>query len=291
MEYKYFLSVCLSIKNEAKYIEEFIQHYIHQGVDHFYIINNNSDDNIEEVIKNSSYNSYVTLITDNRDMKILKADEGARGHQTLLNDNLLPLIKEETEWAILVDADEFMYGKNGYSIRSYLKNLESDIGCIYVLWNIINPYKDENNNLIHEFSIKNNVKRINHDLINNLPNIKGANDFGKSIFKTNNLGSQGLWLHLVKVYNAKTINNYGIEKNIANNWYDNGNNIQYSEENFNKVNITLNHYAIRNLEDYEKKKSQLILVPHKSYFINGLLQMLDVDDYFLVTDNSILTPK
>jgi hypothetical protein len=160
-----------------------------------------------------------------------------------------------------------------------------------VLWNIINPYKDENNNLIHDFSINNNVKRINLDLIDKLHNIKRVNDFGKSIFKTNKLGHQGLWLHLVKVYNAKTINNYGTEKNIETDWYDNGNNIPYSEENFSKVNITLNHYAVRNLEDYEKKKSQLILVPHKKNFIDGLFEMIDIDDSFLVTDNSILQPK
>ena len=50
MEYKYYLSVCVCIKNEGIYINEFIQHYMNQGVDHFYIINNNSDDNINEMV-------------------------------------------------------------------------------------------------------------------------------------------------------------------------------------------------------------------------------------------------
>jgi glycosyltransferase involved in cell wall biosynthesis len=156
MVYKYFVSVCLCVKNEAKYIEEFIKHYIDQGVDHFYIINNNSNDNIEEVIDKSGYKLNVTLITDNRDMNILKSDAGHLGHQQLINDNLYDIIKEETEWAILVDADEFMYGKNGHTIKSYLSSIDENIGCIYVIWNIINPYKDENNNLISESSIKNN---------------------------------------------------------------------------------------------------------------------------------------
>jgi len=287
MEYKYFLSVCVCIKNEAKYIEEFMKHYIGQGVDHFYIINNNSDDNIEEVIENSIYKLNVSLITDNREMNILKNDSSAQGHKQLLMDNLYNIIKQETEWAIIVDADEFMYGKNGYTIKSYLSTIDEKIGCIYVIWNIINPCKDENNNLLTEFSIKNNVKRINHDLMCNLSqSIILANDFGKSIFRTRMVTHQsGLWIHLVKVFNnGKTINNYGIQKDE---WYDNGNKIEYSEANYSNVNIALNHYAIRNLEDYDKKNKQLDAVPSKRKFISGLFEMLDLDDSFLVIDDSL----
>jgi hypothetical protein len=226
-------------------------------------------------------------------MGILKSDEGQFGHRQLLQDHFYNIIKEETEWAILVDADEFMYGKNGYTIKSYLEGLQPDIGCIYVIWNLIAPYKDENNNLISEFSTKKNNKRINHDLMNTLHyDIRCAHDFGKSIFKTNLLCNSGcLWIHLVKIYDAKTINNYEIERpDVFNNYFDNGNNIPYSEETYNKVNIALNHYAIRNLEDYEKKKKQLECVPHKYTFISGCLKMIDLDDSFFVKDDSMLYP-
>jgi glycosyltransferase involved in cell wall biosynthesis len=286
MEYKYFLSVCVCIRNEAKYIEEFIKHYIGQGVDHFYIINNNSDDNIEEVIEKSIYKLNVTLITDNREMNILKNESSANGHQKLLIENLYNLIKEETEWAIIVDADEFMHGKNGYTIKSYLYTIHENIGCIYVVWNIINPCKDENNNLLTEFSIKNNVKRINHDLMSNLSeSIRFANDFGKSIFRTRMvIDPSWLWLHLVKVYGNETINNYGMRKNE---FYDNGNKIEYSEANYRNANVALNHYAIRNLEDYDKKNKQLDVMPSKRQFISGLFEMLELDDSFLVIDDSL----
>jgi antitoxin component HigA of HigAB toxin-antitoxin module len=288
MSYKYFLSVCLAIKNEAKYMEEFINHYISEGVDHFYIINNNSDDNIEEVINNSIHKDNVTLITDNRDMGILTSDAGYHGHHQLLNENLYELIKMETEWAILIDADEFMYGRNGYTIKTYLQSLDEKISCIYVIWNIMNPYKDENNNLISEFSIKNNVKRINHDKMKELPeHIRRANDFGKSLFRTKNLYyPKNLWIHLVKTQCGTTINNYGIDKgDVFINYKDSGNNVDYSEENYSKANITLNHYAIRNLSDYEKKEKQLETVPHKIKFIKGLIDMVNLDDSFLITDD------
>jgi glycosyltransferase involved in cell wall biosynthesis len=287
MEYKYFLSVCLCIKNEAKYIEEYINHYINQGVDHFYIINNNSDDNIEEFINNSDYKSIVTLITDNREINLY----GTGMIVDLFKEHFYNLIKLETEWAIIVDIDEFMYGKNGYTIKSYLKSLEPDIGCIYVIWNIMNPYKDENNNLINDFSIKNNVKRINHDLMNTIDgDIKFANDFGKTIFKTALVPNPNcIWIHFVKAYGCKTINNYGIEKKPSIEWQDNNNKIDFSEENFSKANIALNHYAIRNLEDYNKKIKALHgdYPQVRKYFIHCLLKILNVEDSSLLTDDSI----
>ena len=96
MSYKYKISVCLCVKNEAKYIIDFIKHYLREGCDHFYIINNNSNDNIEEVIQTSEYAGVVSLITDNRDMNILTSNESANGHRRLLNDNLYYLLKRET---------------------------------------------------------------------------------------------------------------------------------------------------------------------------------------------------
>lgn len=282
MNYKYFLAVCVCIKNEKKYMDDFIKHYLLQGVDHIYIINNNSSDGIEDFIDNHIFRKSITLLNDNRDFEILQSDEGANGHRKLINDNLYYLIKQETEWAIILDADEFMYGKNGETIKTYLKSLNDDIGCVYVIWSIINPVLP----LCCNFSLENNVKRINYDNIHNLSYlIKNANDFGKSIVRTSMLMDEHkLWLHKIKV-NGTTINNYG---DIDINWYDNCNTISWSEKNYNEVNLTLNHYAIRNLEDFEKKKNQLTKVTSKTNFINGLLEMLDLDDTFLITDNYIL---
>jgi glycosyltransferase involved in cell wall biosynthesis len=284
MEYKYNLSVCLCIKNEAKYMPEFIDHYINQGVDHFYIVSNNSTDNIESLLDNPNYIDLITLIIDNRDMGILTNDSSAIGHKNLLNEHFYPLVIKQTKWAIFIDADEFMFGKNGYTIKSYLSEIEDNIGCIYVIWNIINPSIDTNGVILNTFSTKQNVKRINHDLLHTLScNIKTANDFGKSIVRTSMLSEQNkLWIH--KIYsNGITINNYNM---VITTNYDNCNNIPLSEETYSNLKISLNHYAIRNNEDYIKKKQQLTAVPHKRIFIYGLFEMLNLSDEFLVTDNT-----
>ena len=96
MDYKYKLSVCLCIKNEAKHIIEFIEHYIKQGVDHFYIINNNSSDNLEEILENSSYNCLITLIKDDLIIDINNAYSLTNGLMAIYNNNLYDIIKKES---------------------------------------------------------------------------------------------------------------------------------------------------------------------------------------------------
>lgn len=283
--YKYEISVCVCIKNEAPYIEEFVEHYVNQGIDHFYIVNNGSTDNIEEIVEilNLLYKDKITLITDNRDFKVLVNDDSPNGHKKMLDENIYPRIINETKWAIIIDIDEFMHGKNGYTIKTYLSTVGEDVGCIYVLWNIFNPYKDDHGNICETFSTKKNTKRIHHDFMKNQDwLIKNANDFGKSIIRTSMINHVfKLWLHKIPIC-GKTINNYEIVDQNPN--YDNCNNIEYSEENFRKVNITLNHYAIRNQSDLLKKRKQLDTVSHKNAFINGLLNMIHLDESCLIED-------
>jgi Glycosyl transferase family 2 len=285
MDYKYKLSVCLCIKNESLYIIDFIKHYIKQGVDHFYIINNNSNDNIEEVLDNSVYKSLITLLKDDCCIDINNAYSYPNGLTTVINNNLYEMIKNETEWAIVVDIDEFMYGKNGCNIKTFLEKVNDDIGSIYVIWNIM-VLSTIDNEINNTFSIhSNNFKRLNYDLINNLSwNIKNANDFGKSIFRTSMLNGQ-IGLHKTHNTTGNVINNYGENKNT---WYDNGNDVEYSENNFKNVNISLNHYVIRHLEDYYKKKQHFeINNNQRNALLKGVFELFDLNDMYFVIDNEI----
>jgi len=283
MNYKHKLSVCICIKNEALYIIPFIKHYINQGVDHFYIINNNSFDNIEEIIEKSIFKTFVTLIKDERSMNISQAYSKVNGIPSFLNDNLYEIIIQETEWAIVVDIDEFIYGKNGFTCKTYLETISENVGCIYVLWNIMTS-KNVKDCACTEFSISmGNFKRLNYDLINELGwNVKNSNDFGKSIFRTSMLNYKGIGLHKTHTKGVM-INNYGDNKNS---WYDNCNKIEYSEKNFKEVNITLNHYVIRHFEDFSKKKKQF---EERKNFLKGVFEMFDLDDKYFIYDNEIMS--
>ena len=58
----YTLSVLAMFKNESMIIQEWINHYIEEGVEHFYLIDNGSTDNYYEKIK--MYEKYFTLVKD-----------------------------------------------------------------------------------------------------------------------------------------------------------------------------------------------------------------------------------
>ena len=278
MEYKYKLSLCVCIKNEAHNINHFIGHYITQGVEHFYIINNNSDDNLEEIIQESPYNLLITLLHFETPIDVNQAYSYTNGLVAAYNKTCAKLIKEETEWAIVVDIDEFMYGKNGYNIRTYLDQIDPEIGSIYVLWNIMTSPLVSTESCSPFSTNINTFRRLNYDLINNVSaEIRNANDFGKSIFRTSMLNGP-VALHKLHKTTGKIINNYGENKNS---WYDNKNAIVLSEEQFKKINISLNHYVIRDYNEYIKKKIHYENNPtNRKLFLAGVLELLGLHDKY-----------
>jgi glycosyltransferase involved in cell wall biosynthesis len=278
---KYKLSACLLIKNETENLNDWLKHYINQGVEHFFITSNNSSDGIDIFIKNSKYNNMITLIIDNRDLNIYA---NSSYHSMILCDNFYNIITNSTEWCLLVDIDEFMYGKNGFTLSSFIDTLDENIGCFYVYWNIFKPTLDSEKNICEHFSLEKSTKRINLDLITKLSNeIQFASKFGKSIFRTSMTDDDTqLWIHKVPT-SGKIINNYNTKTNYV---YDNDDVFIWSEENYNKLNIVLNHYPIRNKSDYDKKITQLEN-NHRFNFIKGIVEIANLDNSFFIDDYSL----
>ena len=285
MEYKYFLTVCVCLKNEARHVAEFIAHYVKQGVDHLYIVDNNSEDNVKEAIEKSGYAHLVTLLFD--DIVIAYQDGDKRvtntnNHLAMLNNNFFRRVKEESEWTIIVDIDEFMVGKNGHTIRSYVSSLDKSIGSVYVMWVIVLPEKNEACEIGDVFTTQNKCFRVNHDSLSTLQNyVYFANDFGKSILRTSMLPENGaLFIHRTNVDGMK-INNYGTD--IRDQPYDNYNNIAYSERAYEALNITLHHFVIRDKSDFTKRMQATNNV-HFAFnpFSAGIFQMFALPEEHIV---------
>jgi hypothetical protein len=69
--------------------------------------------------------------------------------------------------------------------------------------------------------------------------------------------------------------------------YDNFNTQEISEDCFSKVKITLNHYPVRDLDDYNKRLSHL-QYENKFVFTNALKLMIDAGEKYYIEDNSII---
>jgi hypothetical protein len=116
MERKYYFAVGALFKNESHSIKEWIRHYLHHGVEHFYLINDNSTDNFMEMIQEYIDKDIITLFNVNEPYYLGR-------QRTLYNRYILPLIKE-TKWLLMVDLDEYVWSTIDTNLCNVLKNGE-----------------------------------------------------------------------------------------------------------------------------------------------------------------------
>ena len=118
----YNLSLLTICKNESMVIDEFIQHYLWQGVDHIYIIDNDSTDNTRELVKKYPQVSYYYLPDRNKQVE----------HY----NNIYNKIKDQTEWLIIADVDEYIYNRSkGSTIKDYLRKLDYEkTAAVHINW-------------------------------------------------------------------------------------------------------------------------------------------------------------
>lgn len=142
----HFLSVLVRCKDEP-FVHEFVNHYLREGVDFIYIIDDNS------TLK------YPIEVINNNKVKIFY-------EKNIISQNIASAIykkiKKETEWLIYVDIDEFITTKRNFSgnIRDELKINFTDVDCIKVPWVMMsaNQRKENPKSLLQE-----TLWRWNHD--------------------------------------------------------------------------------------------------------------------------------
>lgn len=98
-------------KNEEMVIEEWLEHYRWQGINHFYIIDNGSTDNTNNILSSQP------------DVTVYYGDK--RHKQSNYYNKVYQQIKDEVDWILVIDIDEYMYGRKG-TIRDYLINTQYD---------------------------------------------------------------------------------------------------------------------------------------------------------------------
>jgi len=112
---KHTLSIGAMFKDESLCLEEWINHYIARGVDHFYLINDNSSDDYMSIIK--KYNN-ITLFHNEIKTKEI-------GRQIRVYNEYLKPILHETKWLAIIDLDEFLYSPLEKPFKTILQEHES----------------------------------------------------------------------------------------------------------------------------------------------------------------------
>lgn len=118
---KFNLSIASIFKNESHILPEWLTYYHKMGVEHFYLVNNNSTDNYQSAIK--PYLNNITLFHETKHACQLEA----------YNEIILPIAKQTTKWLLVVDLDEFVYNPKGINFTKLLHNY-NQIAAVSAPW-------------------------------------------------------------------------------------------------------------------------------------------------------------
>lgn len=120
-------AICLLIKDENDYINEWLEWHIGVGFEHFYIYDNGSKIPILESVK-SEYIPFCTVV-----------DFSGPHENTQLEcyNDALNRYRDCTKWLAFIDTDEFIRTINGENINSFLTRFECHDG-LYLRWIIYN---------------------------------------------------------------------------------------------------------------------------------------------------------
>lgn len=224
LKYKYNFAIMAIFKNETMVLKTWLDHYIWQGVNHFYLIDNGSTDDPLSILQNYIDEGIVTYY--------YKAE---RFYQAQHYRNIFDLenLKDCCKWLCICDLDEFFFGTEQILVKE-LDNFDNyDVinthSFFYGSDNLINQPKDIRTAIIHRTD----------DIING----------NKYIFKPSTVkDSSEVWIHwLVNpgTYQKKTgINSTDNDTKIRLNHY-----IVQSLEYFQEVKMTRGDVSVSENEN------------------------------------------
>jgi len=121
---KYVLCVGALFKNEEHAIQEWMEHYIFHGVEHFYLIDDASTDRSVELLQPYIEKGIVTLFHVDCPYYLGR-------QRDLYTTHILPHLKE-TQWLLMVDFDEFAWSPKSISLAEVLQNEMRNLGQIQI---------------------------------------------------------------------------------------------------------------------------------------------------------------
>ena len=97
---EHYLSVAACVKNEGRYLREWIEYHLWAGVEHFYIYDNGSTDNTKDVLEPYLQRGIVT--------RHYWVGKPSSKNQIAMYNDAVVRYKHCTRWLAIIDADEFI---------------------------------------------------------------------------------------------------------------------------------------------------------------------------------------
>lgn len=226
----YQLTIMAIFKNEQNYMNEWLQHHINQGFDHFYLYCN--DENINKYDYLNKYKKYITLIqwTD-------KVNDGNNTIQRQAYTHCVKNYNNEYKYIMMLDLDEFVINNNNNSkVIDFINILDNNTKAIKIPrfdFNSNGHVNKPNGNVMDNYKesekICSSYKTIaNSDFIDISKNFYGVHDF-------NFLEKNG------KIYNDYFSYKYTGYPNKCN------------KNDINETPLIINHYYTKSYEEYMER--------------------------------------
>jgi glycosyl transferase family 92 len=130
--FQYQLSICAIFQNEAQWMKEWIDYHHSMGVEHFWLYNNNSNDNYQEVLKPYIQQGIVDLI------QWTSEDRTGTYYfhhvQAPAYDHAIKNGRNITKWMAVIDLDEFIVPKQENSIIECLEKRYPYFSGVCINW-------------------------------------------------------------------------------------------------------------------------------------------------------------
>ena len=125
VERTYNVSICTIFKNEAPYLKEWIEFHRIVGVDHFYLYNNNSEDEFRDILAPYLSAGIATLVEWPRNQAQMEAYWHCVDHY-----------RTETRWLGFIDIDEFVVPRKMDTIYEFLQKFDSKRPVVKLYWRL-----------------------------------------------------------------------------------------------------------------------------------------------------------
>ena len=136
------LAVCAIFKDEGRYIEEWLDFHLAQGVEHFYLYDNGSTDDGLRRLSPYITRGLVTLI----DWPVAFSE----GAQPRAYSHCVAQVKDRVHWLAFIDIDEFLFARSG-DLLPTLNRYERHPGVIvhWACYGSASEEEDESDGLLN----------------------------------------------------------------------------------------------------------------------------------------------
>lgn len=121
----HYLTVCAIVRNEARYLREWVEFHRLVGVEHFYIYDNDSEVPVSATLAEQIGAGVVTVET-----------VSGRGQQMPTYNRHGQERRYDSVWTAFIDGDEFIVPHGGDDLRELLCEFEGDYAGLVINWQV-----------------------------------------------------------------------------------------------------------------------------------------------------------